>query len=115
MVSQSKNFGDIDPPPSMKFVGVIVGVIAAVLITLLITRPAAITTSFTPLSGLMTLKAMAAEAVPYEVAIATPNPIFIEFYADWCTTCQSVLPSAYEAIWPQPGITASICAIRSAV
>ena len=62
----------------------------AILVTWLITRPAAATTSFTPLSGLMTLKAMAGETMPYDVAIASPEPTFIEFYADWCTTCQGM-------------------------
>lgn len=69
---------------------VVVGVVLALVVTLLITRPAATAASFTPLSGLVSLKAMAAEAMPYEDAIASPNPTFIEFYADWCTTCQSM-------------------------
>ncbi|MEO0430267.1 MAG: thioredoxin domain-containing protein [Cyanobacteria bacterium J06656_5] len=76
--------------PWMKLVGVSVAVVAAVLITLFITRPAATTSSFTPLSGLMTLKTMASEAVPYGDAIASPKPTLIEFYADWCTTCQGM-------------------------
>ena len=75
--------------PWMKLVGALVAV-AAVLITFFITRPAATTSSFTPLSGLMTLKTMAAEAMPYGDAIESPNPTLIEFYADWCTTCQGM-------------------------
>ncbi|ESA34853.1 thiol:disulfide interchange protein [Leptolyngbya sp. Heron Island J] len=76
--------------PSVKVLGAVIAVLMAALVTLLITRPAATTTSFTPLSGLMTLKSMAAEAVSYEDAIASSNPILIEFYADWCTTCQGM-------------------------
>lgn len=76
--------------PRIKLVGAIIAVVAAVLITLLITRPAATTSSFTPLSGLMALKTMAAESMPYGDAIASPNPTLIEFYADWCTTCQGM-------------------------
>ncbi|MBX2862060.1 MAG: thiol:disulfide interchange protein [Leptolyngbyaceae cyanobacterium MAG.088] len=76
--------------PSFKILGALIAITAAVLVTVLITRPAAKTTSFTPLSGLMTLKVMAAEAMPYADAIASPNPTFIEFYADWCTTCQGM-------------------------
>ena len=76
--------------PLVKSVGVLLAILMAILVTLLITRPAATTISFTPLSGLMTLKAMVAETMSYDVAIASPEPTFIEFYADWCTTCQGM-------------------------
>ena len=72
---------------------VLIVFLLAIWTTLLLTRPAAMPTSMTPLSGLMTLKSMAAEAVPYEAAIASPKPTFIEFYADWCTTCQAFAPT----------------------
>ena len=55
-----------------------------------VTRPAASVMSMTPLSGLMTLKTMAAESVPYELALTNQKPTIIEFYADWCTTCQGM-------------------------
>ena len=45
------------------------------------------------LKGLMSLREMAHEAVPYEMAIANHKPTFLEFYADWCTTCQSMAPT----------------------
>lgn len=67
----------------------LVAILIAVWATLLLTRPAAKTMSMTPLSGLITLKSLAAEAIPYEAALANQKPTFIEFYADWCTTCQS--------------------------
>ena len=73
-----------------KIVGAAVAIVMAVVVTICITRPAATTSSFTPLSGLVTLKAMAAESMPYDVAIASPQPTLIEFYADWCTTCQGM-------------------------
>ncbi|MBT9315127.1 thioredoxin domain-containing protein [Leptothoe spongobia] len=76
--------------PLMKLAGVIIAVVAAVMVTLLITRPVETASSFTPLSGLMTLKTMAAESMSYGDAIASPQPTFIEFYADWCTTCQGM-------------------------
>lgn len=80
----------------IKAFGAVIAVLMAVLVTFLITRPAATTTSFTPLSGLVTLKAMAAEAVSYNDAIASPNPTLIEFYADWCTTCQGMSATMAE-------------------
>ncbi|MEL6326421.1 MAG: thioredoxin domain-containing protein [Cyanobacteria bacterium J06626_23] len=78
---------------SKKAVGLLVAVAVAVAATFWLTQPAAVTSSFTPLSGLMTLKSTAAKVVPYEVAIANPQPTLIEFYADWCTTCQSMSPT----------------------
>ena len=43
-----------------------------------------------PLSGLITLKNLAKNATPYEEAIANSKPTLLEFYADWCSTCQSM-------------------------
>ena len=43
-----------------------------------------------PLSGLITLKNLAKNATPYEEAIANDKPTLLEFYADWCSTCQSM-------------------------
>jgi thiol-disulfide isomerase/thioredoxin len=36
------------------------------------------------------LEALAAKATPLEVAIANPKPTLIEFYANWCTSCQAM-------------------------
>lgn len=90
MVSTAKQEGDSGLSPWIKLGGVGIAIATALLVTLVITRPAATVASFTPLSGLMTLKSMAAEAVPYGDAIASTKPTLIEFYADWCTTCQGM-------------------------
>ena len=75
----------------------IVGAIGLILIvglsTLWLMRPMETMMSFTPLSGLITLKSMATDAIPYEIAIANHKPTLIEFYADWCTTCQAMSPT----------------------
>ena len=65
-------------------------IITAIALTFILTRPAATPISMTPLSGLIQLKSMAAKTISYEEAIANQKPTFIEFYADWCTTCQSM-------------------------
>lgn len=36
------------------------------------------------------LEALAEQATPLEVALANENPTLIEFYANWCTSCQAM-------------------------
>lgn len=36
------------------------------------------------------LEALAAEATPLEEALANEKPSFMEFYANWCTSCQAM-------------------------
>jgi thiol:disulfide interchange protein len=38
----------------------------------------------------VSLEALAQSATVYEQAIANPKPTLIEFYADWCNSCQSM-------------------------
>ena len=37
-----------------------------------------------------TLEAQAASAVSLDVALANEQPTLVEFYADWCTSCQAM-------------------------
>ncbi|GAB4537666.1 MAG: hypothetical protein Tsb0014_26690 [Pleurocapsa sp.] len=41
-------------------------------------------------TNLATLRNLAKESVPYEIAIDNNKPTLLEFYADWCTTCQGM-------------------------
>ncbi len=56
-------------------------------------RPAIALPSPSPLSGLMALRQLAQESMPYEEAIANQKPTVLEFYADWCSVCQSTAPT----------------------
>ena len=80
-------------------------IIAAVLLTLtanwLISSPA-MALGGSPLSGLITLRHLAQNATPYEEAIANGKPTLLEFYADWCTTCQA-MSETIEALEAQYG------------
>jgi thiol-disulfide isomerase/thioredoxin len=57
---------------------------------------AAVVLSVTVFIGLRTqastasLPSLAAAAVPYEVAQTNGKPSLLEFYANWCTTCQAM-------------------------
>lgn len=64
--------------------------LVGVLIACCWTTQPAIATS---LSGLKVMKEMAQETVPFEVAIASQKPTLLEFYADWCSVCQSMAPT----------------------
>ncbi|MDJ0708631.1 MAG: thioredoxin domain-containing protein [Leptolyngbyaceae cyanobacterium MO_188.B28] len=76
-----------------------IGAIAMALVavfaiaTVFLTRPQTASFSLSPVSGLMSLKALAQDAVPYDLAMANAKPTVIELYADWCTTCQALAPS----------------------
>jgi thiol-disulfide isomerase/thioredoxin len=56
------------------------------------TRMDGAATSTSSLTGLVAIKNMAQQSISYEIALANNKPTLLEFYADWCTTCQSMAP-----------------------
>ena len=68
-------------------------VVICALVTLVLPRFMGSGPSLSPVSGLMTQKILAQQAMPYDVALSNGKPTLIEFYADWCTTCQAFAPT----------------------
>ena len=47
-------------------------------------------------SGSATLASLADRAIAFEVARSNDKPTMIEFYANWCTSCQAMAPTIAE-------------------
>ncbi|NEP14397.1 MAG: thioredoxin fold domain-containing protein [Symploca sp. SIO2C1] len=41
-------------------------------------------------TGSVSLETQAAESTPLEIALSNGKPTFMEFYANWCTSCQAM-------------------------
>ena len=75
----------------------ILGISLFLIVGIFLSRSAEVTSgSNSTLAGLATMRSMIVESVPWDVAIDNKNPILIEFYADWCTTCQGMAPVVNE-------------------
>lgn len=77
------------PAPTAKWKGLIIGFVAIALAVSL-----ALGIKAQPPT--VTLEAQAAEATPLTVALANGKPTLMEFYADWCTSCQAMAADLRE-------------------
>ena len=62
----------------------------------LLARSSAVAAPLSSASGLMTLHLLAQTSIPFDSALINQKPTLIEFYADWCTTCQSTAATLQE-------------------
>jgi thiol:disulfide interchange protein len=67
-------------------------VILAIAGTFLASRSAELAIPHSAVAGLAAMREMTHLAVPYDLALANDKPTLVEFYADWCTTCQGMAP-----------------------
>ncbi len=72
------------PTPAANRLRNLLVAIAAILLT------TALFFGFQAQQSSTSLDAVAAVALPIDVALANDKPTTIEFYADWCTSCQSM-------------------------
>lgn len=70
-------------------------ILFSLAINLVISTPA-MALGGSPLSGLITLRNLAKNATPYEEAVKNGKPTLLEFYADWCSTCQGMAETIEE-------------------
>jgi thiol:disulfide interchange protein len=70
-------------------IAIIISLIAG---TIIVTQPDVSAQSAISITGLATLQQTAQESIAYSVAVADNKPAFVEFYANWCTTCQAMAP-----------------------
>ena len=77
--------------------GLLISIVTVVaLITLFLPKWITANQTLSPVAGLVTQKALAQQSIDYDTALANGKPTFIEFYADWCTTCQAFAPTLQQ-------------------
>ena len=74
---------------------VLITIIVSILISLnFLLKPSQLTyINSSTITGLAIMRQMATETMSYEDAIVNHKSTLVEFYADWCTTCQSMSPT----------------------
>jgi thiol-disulfide isomerase/thioredoxin len=87
---------DVNPvaeQPNFNAIAVVAIAILFCLVIFLTSGSNASIFSGSSISGLATLKQMSRQSIAYPTAIANNKPSVVEFYANWCTTCQSLAPT----------------------
>ena len=63
------------------------------LVTIFAPRADVSATGVSSVRGLAAMKEVTRQSIPYNLALETDRPKLLEFYANWCTTCQSMAPA----------------------
>jgi thiol-disulfide isomerase/thioredoxin len=80
------NLPDVPPPNASRLRNALIAIAAIVLATVFALGLK------TQTNG-ASLPAMAKASVPLEVALRSQKPTLMEFYADWCSSCQAMAPA----------------------
>lgn len=73
-----------------------IALVLAITLATTLAVQSATAASLSPVKGLIALKSLAQQSVPYDLAMANGKPTLLEFYADWCSSCQSMAPVMRE-------------------
>ena len=79
----SNNLSEMESPNSNLVRNIVIAVVAIAL-------SIAVFLAMQTKTGAVSLESQAQRSVPLEVAVSNGKPTIIEFYADWCTTCQAM-------------------------
>ncbi|MEC4986670.1 MAG: thioredoxin family protein [Oscillatoria sp. PMC 1076.18] len=87
---------DLTPAKSEQTAKVVKRVRNVVIAIVAIALAAALFFGFQTETDTATLDAQASASTPLEVAISNDKPTFLEFYANWCTSCQAMAKDLNE-------------------
>ncbi|MEB3357800.1 MAG: thioredoxin family protein [Synechococcales bacterium] len=86
----------IPPAPQFSNTGLVQKARNLLIVLVAVVLGAALFLGMQTPTGSANLASLAAAATPYEVALTNQKPTFLEFYANWCTSCQAMAADLAE-------------------